>query len=428
MFNRKNSSVCIFNLIVLLFFYKPVFALNADEIVVVANKNASESIGIARYYMEKRRIPKANLISVWITDKEWCTREAFESKVVVPVRRYLTENDPSGKIRCLVTVYGLPLRVEPPAMRPDQKTQANQLKEKQYALSKQMKNLPKEDREKRTELQKQIKQISETRLSITRHDHRSAFDSELSLVLFENYSLKGWKPNPYFLGFKNQKLDISKEDVRMVSRLDGPDAATVKRIIDESIAVEKIGLTGTAYFDARWPAPDPDNPKKNTGGYAAYDVSIHQAAAKVRGKNRMSVVLDNDHSLFQPGDCPNTALYCGWYSHQQYIDAFEWQPGAVGYHIASSECSTLKNEKSQVWCKKMIDNGVAATIGPVGEPYLQAFPVPEIFFGLLVDGYLSLVECYFLSLPYLSWQMVLVGDPLYTPFKKAGSQKDNFTR
>jgi uncharacterized protein (TIGR03790 family) len=85
----------------------------------------------------------------------------------------------------------------------------------------------------------------------------------------------------------------------------------------------------------------------------------------------------------------------------------------VGYHIASSECTTLKNSNSRVWCKKMLDNGIAATIGPVGEPYVQSFPVPEIFFNYLTEGYLTLAEAYLVSLPYLSWKMVLVGDPLY---------------
>ena len=47
---------------------------------------------------------------------------------------------------------------------------------------------------------------------------------------------------------------------------------------------------------------------------------------------------------------------------------------------------------------------------------MQAFPVPEVFFSVLIDGYYTLAEAYFLSLPYLSWQMVLVGDPLYRPF------------
>ena len=47
-----------------------------------------------------------------------------------------------------------------------------------------------------------------------------------------------------------------------------------------------------------------------------------------------------------------------------------------------------------MWCKRMLEEGAAAVIGPVDEPYVQAFPVPEIFFGLLVDGYLTLAECY----------------------------------
>jgi uncharacterized protein (TIGR03790 family) len=66
----------------------------------------------------------------------------------------------------------------------------------------------------------------------------------------------------------------------------------------------------------------------------------------------------------------------------------------------------------------MLEEGVSATVGPTSEPYVQAFPLPEIFFGLLVDGQLNLVECYMAATPYLSWQMVLIGDPLYKPFKK----------
>jgi uncharacterized protein (TIGR03790 family) len=130
----------------------------------------------------------------------------------------------------------------------------------------------------------------------------------------------------------------------------------------------------------------------------------------------MPVMVDDADTLFQPGQCPDAALYCGWYSLATYVDAFDWQPGAVGFHIASSECTTLKKENSQVWCKRMIEKGACATIGPVGEPYLQAFPMPEVFFGFLSEGVLSLAECYMVSLPYLSWKMVLIGDPLYRPF------------
>lgn len=71
----------------------------------------------------------------------------------------------------------------------------------------------------------------------------------------------------------------------------------------------------------------------------------------------------------------------------------------------------------------MLEEGIAATIGPVGEPYVQSFPVPEIFFKYLTEGYLTLAEAYLISLPYLSWKMVLVGDPLYRVNLKLSGQQ-----
>jgi len=97
------------------------------------------------------------------------------------------------------------------------------------------------------------------------------------------------------------------------------------------------------------------------------------------------------------------------------VPAFEWQQGSVGYHIASQECQSLR--RGEYWCKRMLEEGVAATLGPVGEVYVQAFSPPEIFFALLTEGRLSLAEVYFYSIPSWSWKMVLVGDPLYRPFK-----------
>ncbi|MGD8771361.1 MAG: TIGR03790 family protein, partial [Desulfobacterales bacterium] len=240
-----------------------------------------------------------------------------------------------------------------------------------------------------------------------------SFDSELALVLEENYPISGWIPNPYFIGLKNKKKLIKKDNVLIISRLDGPSVPIVKRIIQDSVNAEKNGLNGTAYFDARWAKSN----KQKLSGYAFYDNSIHLAADRIRESNLLSVVLNKSKELFQPGEATDASLYCGWYSLANYVDAFIWHPGAVGYHIASSECVTLKKRNSRVWCKMMLEKGIAATIGPVGEPYVEAFPIPEVFFGLLIDGYLTLAECYQVSLPFLSWKMVLIGDPLYRPFK-----------
>jgi uncharacterized protein (TIGR03790 family) len=202
----------------------------------------------------------------------------------------------------------------------------------------------------------------------------------------------------------------------MVSRIDAPTLRLAKGLVDTAISVEKSGLRGTAYFDARGLAKI-DDTNLQPGSYPDYDRALLQLAKAMNEQTDIKVVLENTPQLFQPGQCKDAALYCGWYSLGKYIDAFEWVPGAVGYHLASAEAATLRDPGSQVWCKKMLEHGVCATIGPVYEPYLAAFPRPEEFFSLLIHGELTLVECYSLTNPYNSWMMVLIGDPLYRPFK-----------
>ena len=197
----------------------------------------------------------------------------------------------------------------------------------------------------------------------------------------------------------------------MVSRLDGPDKKIAKALVDKAIAAEKKGLKGNAFFDSRF---GPDN--NSSSQYAEYDISIQKAAQVVRQKTDMKVTEEQSSKLFQPGDCPDTALYCGWYSLKKYIDAFDFVDGAVGYHIASFEAIDLRSQRSKQWCPAMLTDGITATIGPVAEPYLHAFPKPEHFFAELIKGR-CLVEAYYKTKPFNSWQMLLVGDPLYKPFK-----------
>jgi len=380
----------------------PALALSPDEVLVLANRNAAKSPGLAAWYMAKRQIPKENLLLVFITDKESCSRDAYLKKIVPRVRRALEKN---RKINAIVTMYGLPLKIYSPGMTNEEQARMDRLtakKEMLNALKEKNGQLTDEEKKGLGQVNKKIKQFKASM------DKTASFDSELMLVKKEEYTLNFWQPNPFFLPWRSQKTAIDKSDVIMVSRLDGADASIVKRIVNDGIEAEKKGLSGTAYFDARWKDPG----QKNVAGYGLYDKSIHNAASRLK-KEGVTVVLDDKQDLFQPGDCPNAALYCGWYSLANYVDAFTWEKGAVGYHIASSECATLKRKNSNVWCKKMLDNGIAATVGPVGEPYVQSFPMPEIFFDFLAKGKLTLVESYLVSLPYLSWKQVLVGDPLY---------------
>lgn len=404
---RNLNPVLLFLVLLALLFFTPAYALDPEEVLVIANTNAAKSKGLATYYMKKRHIPEKNLVFLFMTDKETCSRDEYEKKAIPPIRRFLDKNE---QIRAIVTLFGVPLRISSPEESPEEKVTLNKLEIKKKNLEDQLLSGKDIDPDLR---QKQHDELSDLKNQIASflksHDKVASFDSELALVKKDHYDLNMWIPNPYYLGFRNQKLEINQSDVLMTSRLDGASETIVKRIIDDSIEAEKNGLRGTAYFDARWKDPG----EKKLSGYAFYDRSLHLAAQSLSKKTRIKVILNDTQALFQKGDSPDTALYCGWYSLAKYIDAFTWQKGSVGYHIASSECVTLKDKNSQVWCKKMLDNGIAATIGPVGEPYVQSFPVPEIFFDYLAEGYLTLAESYLVSLPYLSWKMVLVGDPLY---------------
>ena len=391
------------------------WALTPENVIVVANKKASHSVELAKYYMKSRHIPPNQLIEIKAPTEENCSRQDYERYIVSPIKAFLKENDPQGiKYHCLVTMYGVPLRVDPPELTSEERKALLELHKKYDSIREKIK------REEHDKENQELKTLKEEEASLKRQIdlkrkvfQGAAIDSELALVREDSFPLEGWLPNKYFLGFQGKEMKNFLQKVMLTSRLDGPSEKVVKRIIDDSLQTEKEGLYGKAYFDARWPDPG----DKEITGYAFYDRAIHNAARLVEKSKRMPVIIDSKEELFQPGQCPDAALYCGWYSLAHYVDAFSWVRGAVGFHIASAECTTLKKRGSQVWCKMMLEKGVAATLGPVAEPYINAFPIPDIFFGLLVGGRLTLTECYALSNPYWSWQMVLIGDPLYCPFK-----------
>ena len=88
------------------------------------------------------------------------------------------------------------------------------------------------------------------------------------------------------MGFRGQTLPLGRENTLLVSRLDGPSTEIVKRMIDDSLATEKTGLAGTAYFDARWAKPSGEK-AKNLQGYRLYDHFIHLAAERVASSGRL---------------------------------------------------------------------------------------------------------------------------------------------
>jgi uncharacterized protein (TIGR03790 family) len=241
----------------------------------------------------------------------------------------------------------------------------------------------------------------------------AAVDSEMTLIMVGPYQKGSWLPNPFNLGFgRLPVISRVRANTLRVGRLDGPTPATARRLVDDALEVEKTGLRGVFYLDARGLTG-----QGTPGGYPWFDQHLLRLSDLLKKYSDLKVVLDQKPGLFPPGSCPDAALYCGWYSLGKYVPAFTWNKGAVGYHVASSEAATLKKPGSTVWCKRMLEEGVAATLGPVAEPYLFSFPLPDLFFPLLMTGKLTLLEVYFLTVPQVSWMQILIGDPLYRPFK-----------
>ncbi len=399
--------------------------LKPEEILVVVNMESPDSVRTGELYIELRKIPDTHISRVRVKLKDDISRNKYNKLIAEPVKRKIEQLIEHGEnIRCIVTTYGIPLRVGPERPADYSEEEIGKYRNKKEKNIEELKNLytnnkktksgqskkskkeKEELKKKRDELKLENRMIDFKLKSLTGRDTAAAVDSELALLLSPLYSLTAWQPNPQALFYNGDKK--LEKGVLMVSRLDAPTPELTLGLIRTAIEVEKTGLTGKIYLDARG--------LTGKDGYSKFDEEIRRTA-QVLTPGIMPVVLDNKPALFGPGEAPSAALYCGWYSIGKYMDAFEWSKGAVGYHVASSEAVSIHYPKSGHWVKNMLERGVIASIGPVSEPYLLAFPYPSLFFQLLMSGKYTLAEVYALTNPVLSWRMILIGDPLYNPFK-----------
>jgi uncharacterized protein (TIGR03790 family) len=207
-------------------------ALEPEEVVVIANTRADDSLELARYYMRQRNIPSDHLVQIRTTWNEHCSRASYDEEIRRPVREALARIGKNSRIRCLVTLYGVPLAIEPPG--PDDPDPSAPLKQQLEVLEAEQQGA---EEKRRTAILEEKKRLEQQIAQGKKMDSRAAVDSELALVLAGDYPLEGWLPNPFFLGFREQETLLKRDTVLMVSRLDGPDPATVRRLVDDAIAV-----------------------------------------------------------------------------------------------------------------------------------------------------------------------------------------------
>ncbi len=357
----------------------------AQRVILLANANDVDSVDLARHYAGKRGVPAANIVALPMPAAETIAWPEFVATIYQPLQDWLVAHgwidafatsvtDAVGRRRYGITTHrlsylvvcrGVPLRVaHDPALMPDAP---------------------------RTGLKPQFR------------TNQGAVDSELTLLAHSTYDINGWVPNPLFR--RRQPVPFETEPVVKVARLDGPTAAATRGLVDHALEAERQGLIGRYHVD--WRGPDRD-------GERWLDLVAGQLAA-----------LGFDGDVNRAGGVPPAgarfdapALYFGWYAPSlagaMALPGFRFPPGAIALHIHSASAETLRSETAG-WCGPLVARGVAATFGNVFEPYLQLTLEPQLLLEELARGS-NLGDAAYFAEPALSWQCIVIGDPLYRPF------------
>ncbi len=366
-----------------------------DQVVVIANQNVPESVELAKYYLKARGIPEDHLCVLDLPTHEAMSRTFFEDRLRDPLLEFLrgqklieqVQRNPetvrphesawntlSSSLKYVVSMYGVPLRIADTHLR----------------IS--------------TFLFDQLRQINER--------NTASVDGELALLLYPGYDIGGPHQNPVFSHIRWSDLNSSvQQQLVVAARLDGPDPGTVRRMVDDAIWAERYGLLGRAYFDGRGIT--------NAGGYYMGDYWIREAHERFL-REGYECAFDGSEYLWGPAfPMEDVAVYMGWYDENVAgpftRPDFRFRRGAVAYHLHSGSAATL-HSTTQHWAGPLLARGAAVTMGAVSEPFLSYTPQLHLFADRLCSGQ-TFGESAYLSLASVSWQVTVVGDPLYNPFR-----------
>lgn len=358
--------------------------LSPERVAIVYNSSVAESLELAKAYQKARGIPSGHLIGLELPDREEITRAEYEEKIRVPLRREFEQRTwwkigrgdekttiaIESKIQVIVCMRGVPLKIArtgEPA-----KTEATP-----------------------------PPQVPANPMLLA---NEASVDSELSTLSWEGQPLQGPLTNAYYKaskGFSEANIPY----LFLVGRIDGPSYAICQRMIGDAIAAEQTGLWGRAYIDLAQFYPEGE--------------AWIRACALQCADAGMPVVVNPWKEVFSKHyPMTDAAVYYGWYEWNvcgPFVKpGFQLRRGAVAVHLHSFSASTVRSEKDN-WCGPLLARGAAVTLGNVYEPYLGLTHHFDELQKRLLEGY-TWIEAAYASMPVVSWQGVVLGDPLYRPF------------
>jgi uncharacterized protein (TIGR03790 family) len=341
-------------------------AQGPQNVLVVVNDGSAPSREIADYYMRRRGIPAGNLCHIHTTTAQDIQRVTYDQKIAAPIGEYLKKNGLVESILYIVTTEGVPLRIEG----------TNGL-----------------------------------------DGNQSSVDSELAALYFDltqpkPHPIDGSLVNPFF-GKTDARFSHPLFPMYLVTRLAAYDVEGVKRIVDQSL---RASNRGKFVIDSSAPNDAQGN-------------DWLRNAAILLPKERV-VFEETPRVLYNQNDVIG---YASWGSndtgrHRRFLK-FQWLPGAIMTEYVSTDGRTFTRppedwtlsdwNSPKLWffgspqslTADYLLEGVTGASGHVYEPYLTMTPRPDMLLPAYYQGR-NLAESYYLAIPRLSWQNIVVGDPL----------------
>jgi len=349
-------------------------AQTSDNVLLVVNSNSPQSIQIADRYATVRRVPERNIVRIKTTIEEQISRTDYASTIEAPIAAWLSRQRLQDQILYLVVTKGVPLRVDGSGGQ------------------------------------------SGTVASV---------DAELTLLYRKMtgapVAVAGRLDNPYFLGAKPvaQARHFSRDtsDLYLVTRLDGFTVDDVLKLIERGAnPVREGGIV----LDQKANVAD-------RGGdfwlaETAERLTAMQLGARAQLETTRAIAVSTGPVLG----------YFSWGSNdpanQRRDMGLTFANGAIGGMFVSTDGRTFR-EPSAAWrpavagsttggqslVGDLIREGITGVSGHVAEPYLDAIVRPQILFPAYFSGF-NLAESFYLAMPNLSWQDIVIGDPLCSPF------------
>jgi len=354
-------------------------AQSAANVLLVVNSTSAASGSVSRYYAERRGVPQDNVCSITTPATESISRADYVAQIEQPIWQCISSLRAHDRILYIVLTKDVPIRISGTGGR------------------------------------------AGTNASV---------DSELTLLYRrrtgQQAPVAGFVPNPYYAGSGPiagiKPFSHELQDIYLVTRLDGFTVQDAIGLVDRATTPSR---DGRFVLDERAALID-------SGG----DRWLRSAAERLREQGLGDrVVLDESTKVLTKE--AGVLGYYSWGSNDPAIQIrdFEMQfvPGAIAGMFVSTDGRTFKEPPAgwrpsndgrresifggshQSLVGDLIRAGVTGAAGHVDEPFLDATIRPEILFPAYASGR-NLAEAYYAAMPYLSWQTLVIGDPLCAPF------------